>query len=53
MGKIAWINLSTGQIEISTTPEEDLQKYLGSRGLAAKVLYDHVGPSKPFDQKIF
>ena len=50
MGKIAWINLSTGQIEISTTPEEDLQKYLGSRGLAAKVLYDHVGPEvKPFD----
>ncbi|WP_227767440.1 aldehyde ferredoxin oxidoreductase family protein [Zhaonella formicivorans] len=50
MANTAWVDLTTGSVAIKPTPGEDLVKYLGSRGLAAKVLYDHVGPEvQPFD----
>lgn len=50
MARTAWIDLTTGKIKIEPTPPGELLKFLGSRGLAAKVLYDHVGPEvRPFD----
>jgi aldehyde:ferredoxin oxidoreductase len=50
MARIAWIDLTTGKIEIEPAPQGDLLKFLGGRGLAAKILYDRVGPDvQPFD----
>lgn len=43
MAKTAWINLTENKIEIKETPSELLEKFIGSRGMAAKTLYDNVG----------
>jgi len=49
MGLTADINLSDSTIEISETPADIFRKYLGSRGYAARILYDRVGPEvEPF-----
>jgi len=51
MAKTAWINLQTKTVEIAETPKELLSQFIGSRGIAAKVLYDLVGPEVgPFDE---
>ncbi len=42
--KTATIDLSTSSVEIVETPAGDLRKYLGGRGLGAKLLYERVGP---------
>jgi aldehyde:ferredoxin oxidoreductase len=39
--KIAYINLSTGEIEIKPIPIEVRKKFLGGRGLDAYLLYNH------------
>lgn len=39
--KIAYINLSTGKIEIKPIPIEVRKKFLGGRGLDAYLLYNH------------
>ena len=39
--KIAYIDLSTGEIEIKPIPLEMRKKYLGGRGLDAYLLYNH------------
>ena len=39
--KIAYINLSTGKIEIKPIPIEIRKKFLGGRGLDAYLLYNH------------
>ncbi len=39
--KIAYINLSTGKIEVKPIPLEVRKKYLGGRGLDAYLLYNH------------
>ncbi len=39
--KIAYINLSTGEIETKPIPIELRKKYLGGRGLDAYLLYNH------------
>ena len=44
MAKSAYINLSTGEINIIETDPEALRLFLGGRGLGAKLLYDLVGP---------
>lgn len=44
MGKIAFINLSTKKILHRQSSPKDIRKYLGGRGLGAKILYEHVGP---------
>ena len=44
MSLTAYIDLSKSTIEISETPIEIFQNYLGSRGYAARILYDRVGP---------
>lgn len=52
--KIAYINLSTGKIEIKPIPVEIRKKFLGGRGLDAYLLYNHapqgcdpLGPDNP------
>jgi len=39
-GKMARIDLSTGDIVNFTMPLDDLTKYVGGKGLAAKIIYD-------------
>jgi aldehyde:ferredoxin oxidoreductase len=46
----AYIDLNTKAIDIEETPQRDLELFLGSRGIAAKIMYDRVGPEvAPFD----
>ena len=48
--KVAWVDLTTGQIEYKTIDREDARKYIGSRGLGAKYVFDngpHVDPLEP------
>lgn len=50
MRKTAWIDLSNQTVKIKETSTELLKKYVGSRGIAAKILYDNVGEEvKAFD----
>ncbi len=44
MSKSALVNLSTGAIRIEETDPDDLRRFLGGRGLGARLLYDLVGP---------
>ena len=39
-GKMARIDLSTGKISIFIPPRDELYKYIGGKGLAAKIIYD-------------
>ena len=39
--KIAYINLTTGDIEVKPIPMEVRKKFLGGRGLDAYLLYNH------------
>ena len=39
--KIAYIDLSTGEVEVTPIPLEVRKKYLGGRGLDAYLLYNH------------
>lgn len=49
VGKIARVNLSTGNISVQDLPKELAVSYLGGRGFGARILYDEVGPEvKPF-----
>ncbi len=41
--KVAWVDLTTGQTEFKSIDEEDARKYIGSRGLGAKYVFDN-GP---------
>ena len=45
VGKIARVNLSTGEIKFEELPQKTAVSYLGGRGLGARILYDEVGPS--------
>jgi len=48
--KVAWVDLTTRQIEYKTIDKEDARKYIGSRGLGAKYVFDngpHVDPLEP------
>lgn len=42
MANTAWLDLSTGEVEVRKTDPELLHRFLGGRGLAVKYLYDHV-----------
>ena len=44
MSKTAFVNLTTAEISIVSTPDELQKKYLGGRGIGARLLYDRVGP---------
>jgi len=41
-GKITRIDLSTGEITDFMLPKAELSKYLGGKGLAAKIIYDSI-----------
>ena len=43
-GTILNVNLSTGKITTEPISKETAAKYIGGRGLAARILYDEVGP---------
>ncbi|MDP2918685.1 MAG: aldehyde ferredoxin oxidoreductase family protein [Dehalococcoidia bacterium] len=45
MGKIARVNLGTGQVTVQELPRELATNYLGGRGFGVRFLYDEVGPS--------
>ena len=52
MGKILRVDLDTESVEIESVPEETYRKYIGGRGLAARILYDELpSPLDPFDAK--
>jgi len=42
MGKLVFVNLSTGAIEIRDLKEEDARNFLGGYGLGAKILYEEM-----------
>lgn len=57
-GRILYIDLSSGKIEKRTIPEEDLVKFIGGRGLGAKILWDYlkkpgIDPLSPENPLIF
>lgn len=41
--RVAWVDLTTGNVEYKPIDEEDARKYIGSRGLGAKYVFDN-GP---------
>ena len=50
MGQIAIVNLTTGEIEYQEVEPAIRSRFLGGRGLGAKLLFDRVGPEVgPFD----
>ncbi|PKP61826.1 aldehyde ferredoxin oxidoreductase [Candidatus Atribacteria bacterium HGW-Atribacteria-1] len=52
MALTAYIDLTEKNIKIMESPTNILKKYLGSRGYAAKILYDNVGPEvEPLSQE--
>lgn len=52
MAYTAFIDLSTQIIDVRESSREDMELFLGSRGYAAKILYDRVGPEiGPFDPR--
>ena len=42
--KIAYIDLTTGDIQIKPIPLDVRKKFLGGRGLDAYLLYNHIKP---------
>ncbi len=44
MPKTALVDLSTSSVTSTETPTDLLRRFLGGRGLGAKLLFDHVGP---------
>lgn len=50
MAKTAWIDLTEKTVTVEETDSQLIHDYVGSRGMAAKILYDNVGPNvKPYD----
>ncbi len=48
--KLAWVNLTAGQVEYKPVPEDLAVKYIGGRGLGVKFVFDngpHVDPLSP------
>ena len=44
MGKILWVNLSTGKIKPEKLDEKLCRDFIGGYGIGAKILYDHMKP---------
>ncbi|MEW6308606.1 MAG: aldehyde ferredoxin oxidoreductase family protein [Bacillota bacterium] len=44
MARTLYVDLTSRRIESEETPKETVRKYLGGRGYAARLLFDHVGP---------
>lgn len=41
--RIAWVDLSAGNVDYKPVPEDDARKYIGARGLGVKFVFDN-GP---------
>lgn len=56
-GRILWVDLSTGSVEVRTLNQRWVRTYLGGRGLAAKLLWELVpkglDPTSPSNPLIF
>ncbi|MCB0157798.1 MAG: aldehyde ferredoxin oxidoreductase family protein [Caldilineaceae bacterium] len=46
--RVAWIDLSTGDIEYRGVDEADAKKYIGARGLGVKYVFDNGPDVEPF-----
>jgi aldehyde:ferredoxin oxidoreductase len=44
MGKILWVNLSTGKIKEEKPKRRLYKEYIGGYGLGVRILYDHMKP---------
>jgi aldehyde:ferredoxin oxidoreductase len=42
MGKLLWVNLSTGEIKTETPADSFYRKYIGGYGMGARLLYDRM-----------
>jgi len=42
MGKVLWVNLTSGKIHEENIPDSMYEKYLSGVGLAARILYDRI-----------
>lgn len=45
-GKLLYVNLSRESYEVKELSQEHVKKYLGGKGLAAKILYDNLKPGQ-------
>lgn len=43
-GRMLEVNLSSGDIKVTKIPDDDIRKFIGGRGLGAKILWDRVKP---------
>ena len=46
--RVAWIDLSSGNIEYKGIDEEDARKYIGARGLGVKYVFDNGPEVEPY-----
>jgi aldehyde:ferredoxin oxidoreductase len=57
MGKMLWVDLNKGELKVESTPEDDLNRFIGGRGLGIKLLTDlapqGVDPLAPENPVIF
>ncbi len=44
VGKIAWVDLSKGEVKVKEVEPEWALKYVGGRGWGARIVWDHVPP---------
>lgn len=44
VGKILWVDLTSGQTKVEDLPEEVARKYIGGSGIGAKILFEETGP---------
>ncbi len=47
------VDLGSGSVQIKSIPRQDIEKYIGGRGLGVRLLYDNTDPGlDPFDEKM-
>lgn len=44
-GRVLFVDLSAGSLEVKTLADETYRQYLGGYGLAARILYEHIPPA--------
>jgi aldehyde:ferredoxin oxidoreductase len=44
-GRVLFVDLSAGSVEVKTLADETYRQYLGGYGLAARILYEHIPPA--------
>ncbi len=42
MGKLLWVDLSSGKIQVEQPDDEFYRKYIGGYGIGSRLLYDHM-----------